>query len=68
MIDSLSRFIANIRNSHEKLVSLLEEVMAKVKDRDTRIKVEEALDIVRHEALQVKEYLSIFKIRNKKTD
>jgi len=69
MIDSLSRFIANIRNSHEKLVSVLEEAMAKVKDQDARIKIEEALNIVKQEALQVKEYLSIFRIKNnKKTD
>lgn len=62
MVDSLSRFIANIRTDSDKLVLLLEEVMGKVEDFDTKKKIAEALAIVKQEALLVKKDLSIFKI------
>ncbi|MFH0812743.1 MAG: methyl-accepting chemotaxis protein [Pseudomonadota bacterium] len=62
MVDSLSRFIANVRTDSDKLVLLLEEVMGKVEDFDTKKKIAEALAIVKQEALLVKKDLSIFKI------
>jgi methyl-accepting chemotaxis protein len=61
MLDSLSQFIINVRSSHEKLMVVLEDVLKGVEDLDTRQKISEALDIVKHEALQVKEYLSVFR-------
>jgi signal transduction histidine kinase len=61
MLDSLSQFIINVRGSHEKLMVVLEDVLKGVEGLDTRQKISEALDIVKHEALQVKEYLSVFR-------
>lgn len=61
MLDSLSQFITKVKTSHERLMAVLEEVLKEVQDLDTKQKVAEALDIVKREALQVKEYLSVFR-------
>lgn len=44
---------------------MLEEVMTKIEDLDTKKKVAEALDIVKQEVLFVKKSLSIFKIEER---
>lgn len=65
MVDSLAHFIGNIRVDHERLISVLEEVITKIEDLDTKEKVAEALEIVKREAHLVKKDLSIFKIEDK---
>lgn len=65
MIDSLAHFISNIRGGQEKLISVLEEVMTKIEDLDTKTKIAEALEIVKREAHLMKKNLSVFKIENK---
>jgi len=62
MIDALARLLSRISSDHEKLLSVLEEVMARVDDLDTKIKVEEALKIVKHEAQLVTQDLSLVKL------
>lgn len=62
MMNSLASFIANIKKSNEKLVSVLEETLTLVKDPDTKMKIEEALNLAKQEALSVKMGLSVFKI------
>ena len=64
MISALIVFIGNIRKGNAKLVTILEELLSRIKDPATKVKAEEALDLVKQEALLVKRDLSIFKIEN----
>jgi len=64
MIDSLSRGMADIRSSHEKLISVIES-MAKTDNVNDERTLEEVLDLLRREALLVKKGLSAFKIAAK---
>ncbi|MBN2468373.1 MAG: methyl-accepting chemotaxis protein [Deltaproteobacteria bacterium] len=62
MVDSLRHFVSTIRKDHGKLVTLLEEILGRVEDLDTRTKLTESLNIVKREADLVEKDLSIFKI------
>ena len=62
MIDGLSNHIARIGNDHEKLVQLLEEILSRIDDPDTCLKIDETLEIVKREAKVVADDLETFKI------
>jgi len=64
MIDSLSGVMADIRSSHEKLLSVIES-MPKADNVNDERTLEDVLDLLQREALLVKKGLSIFKIADK---
>lgn len=60
MIEQFAQLVSRVKNDHEKLVLLLEDILKQAADVDTKKKIEKTLDIIRREALFVSEDLSRF--------
>jgi len=62
---SLAKLIGDIKSSHEKLIIVIDKVISNIDDVDSKKDINDVLNIVKQEALIVKNNLSIFKITDK---
>ena len=66
MVDSLATFIANVKGTNEKLISVIEEGVAQIEDEETKTKMAKTLGTMEEKARLVEKGLSIFELTDKK--
>jgi methyl-accepting chemotaxis protein len=64
MIDGLNYLVKRVKVSNEKQIESIEKIMNRVDDIKTKDQVQEALELLKREANNVKKNLSDFKLEN----